>query len=98
MNNNLPLIPVTPIELREARRAHGKKERYNTARTEMEFDGAGSDYLDGVQITRKTEAVVANEETRFEINGNEIIIPIVSSSKKTRNDDSPVYVFDENIY
>ena len=78
VNNSLPMIPVTPIELREAKRAYGK----NLQRIEMEFDGLGSDYLDNVQIIRKTEAVVANAEARFEINSNEILIPIVSTSKQ----------------
>ena len=77
VNNSLPMIPVKPIELREAKRAYGK----NLHRIEMKFDGLGSDYLDNVQIIRKTEAVVANAEARFEINDNEIVIPMVTASK-----------------
>ena len=75
VNNSLPLIPVIPLELREARQTRSDD------RVEMEFEGNGSDYLNDVQIIRKTEAVVANTETRFEINDNQIIVPIVSKSK-----------------
>ena len=83
VNNSLPMIPLVPLDLKEARRPHGKKERagWSGARAELEFDGGKSDYLDSVQIIRKTEAVVANTEARFEINDNEIVIPIMTTSK-----------------
>ena len=53
----------------------------NRESVKVDFDGKTSDYLNDVQIIRRTTAVVANAEARFEINENEIIIPTISNSK-----------------
>ena len=75
VNNNLPQIPIAPLDIREAKKM---KNRESESR---DFDGKSSDYLDDVQIVRRTTAVVANQEARFEINENEIFVPLISKSK-----------------
>lgn len=75
VNNNLPQIQLAPINIREARLMK------NDETVAVNLDGGSSDYLDAVQIVRKTAAVVANAEARFEINDNEIYIPTISNSE-----------------
>ena len=75
VNNNLPQIQVAPLDIKEA------KKMKNRESVTVDFDGKTSDYLNDVQIIRRTTAVVANAETRFEINENEVIVPMVSNSK-----------------
>ena len=76
VNNNLPQIQLAPLGIREA------KTMKNGESVTVDFSNGSSDYLDAVQIIRKTTAVVANAEARYEINDNEIYIPTISNSKQ----------------
>ena len=75
VNNNLPQIQVAPLDIKEAKKM---KKRESVM---VDFDGKTSDYLNDVQIIRRTAAVVANAEARSEINENEVIVPMISNSK-----------------
>ena len=78
VNNNLPQIQLDTLGIKES------KKMKNRESLTIELDGKTSDYLNDVQIIRRTTAVVANAEARFEINENEIIIPTISNSKSLK--------------
>ena len=75
--NLLPVGKVEPLELCEIRGVKRNKDK----NSEVEFRSPENELMDKIQVIRSTKAVVSNQEARFEIVENEILVPLVTKGQ-----------------
>ena len=79
-NMSLALPPAGKIEPLQMCEIRGVKRDKDEA-SQLDLGTKGSDLMDKMQVIRKTKVVVSNQEVRFEIMENEILVPLVTESK-----------------